>query len=57
MRTFTRFVSVFLLTAIVNRFLLSCSGREKYVPAVSILEIALQETGEIRVEIEKVLSR
>ena len=57
MRTFTRLVSVFLLTAIGNLFFLSCSGREKNVPAVSILEIALQQAGENRVELEKVLSR
>ena len=57
MKTFTRLVSVFLLTAVGYLFFLSCSGREKNVPAVSILEAALQQAGENRVELEKVLFR
>lgn len=57
MKTFIRLVTVFLLTAIGNLFFFSCSDKGKGVPTVSILETALQQAGENREELEKVLFR
>lgn len=56
MKIFTKLVSVFLLVAIGSLFFFSCAEKEKCTPMVSFLETALQQAGENRVELEKVLS-
>ena len=56
MKIFTRLISVFLLVAIGSLFFFSCAEKEKCTPMVSFLETALQQAGENRVELEKVLS-
>lgn len=55
MKIFTKLVSVFLLVAIGSLFFFSCAEKEKCTPMVSFLETALQQAGENRVELEKVL--
>ena len=55
MKIFTRLISVFLLVAIGSLFFFSCAEKEKCTPMVSFLETALQQAGENRVELEKVL--
>nr|WP_310648363.1 hypothetical protein [Bacteroides thetaiotaomicron] len=56
MKIFTKLISVFLLVAIGSLFFFSCAEKEKCTPMVSFLETALQQAGENRVELEKVLS-
>lgn len=57
MRIYTKLISIFLLVVSGSSFLFSCSEKRKSAPTLSLLEVALQQAGENRVELGKVLLR
>lgn len=56
MRTLIKLVYVLLFAPVANSLFFSCTEKEERVPAVPPLEAALQQAGENRAELEKVLS-
>lgn len=52
-----KLIFIFLFAVIGNLLFLSCSKKEERVSPVFLLEAALQQAGENRAELEKVLSR
>lgn len=57
MKPVKKLIFIFLFAAIGNLLFLSCSEKEKSVSPALLLEAALQQAGENRAELEKVLSR
>lgn len=57
MKTLKKLIFIFLFATIGNLLFLSCSKKEEAVSHILLLEAALQQAGENRAELEKVLSR
>ena len=56
MKTYIKPLSILLLTIAINIFFTSCSDKKKEKPIGSFLETALQQAGDNRAELEKVLN-